>query len=114
MKKFTANLVIMALIVSMTFGGLILGTEDKAYAANIDTAFPQSYKTLLESVAKAHPNWSFVAVDTGLDWNTVVSEEAKNNRSLVVKSNADILLSKESGHYNQVTWRLNHVSKFIN
>lgn len=38
--------------------------------------FPSSYQSALKKLKKAHPNWKFVAVDTGLDWNTVISKES--------------------------------------
>ena len=38
-------------------------------------AFPESYKANIKALKASYPNWSFVAVDTGLDWTTAVSSE---------------------------------------
>lgn len=48
--------------------------------------FPDSYKDALYALKQAHPNWVFVRMDTGLDWNTVVYNQMQNNRSLIYKS----------------------------
>ena len=62
--------------------------------------FPADYQTKLKALHKKHPEWIFVAVNTGLNWDDVVAGEASNNRSLLSKNNGDILLSKASGDYN--------------
>jgi beta-N-acetylglucosaminidase len=48
--------------------------------------FPDSYKASIEALHKDYPNWQFVAVDTGLDWNTVISNESVVGRN-VIQSN---------------------------
>lgn len=48
--------------------------------------FPDSYKGALTALKEAHPNWVFVKMDTGLDWDTVVAEELKGGRSLISAS----------------------------
>lgn len=48
--------------------------------------FPESYKAALTTLKESHPNWVFVKMDTGLDWNTVVTEELKGGRSLISAS----------------------------
>ncbi len=45
--------------------------------------FPMSYQEALRALKQAHPNWVFVKMDTGLEWDTVVAEELKGGRSLV-------------------------------
>lgn len=68
--------------------------------------FPESYKPLLEELHKKHPDWIFVAKNTGLDWNAVVKAESVSgsskgtNRSLLPKSSNSLLLSKASSDYN--------------
>jgi len=99
MSKHTFKMRILSMMIGVILVGSIFLTKDKVYAANIDTVFPASYKELLNDIAKQHPSWSFVAVETGLDWNDVISSEASGNRSLTYKTYADILLSKETGHY---------------
>lgn len=45
--------------------------------------FPESYRPALYALREKHPSWQFVKLNTGLDWNYVVSEEMKNGKSLV-------------------------------
>lgn len=51
--------------------------------------FPESYQQRLSELKKKHPNWTFVKLNTGLNWNTVVAEEMKDARSLVPSSSPD-------------------------
>lgn len=37
--------------------------------------FPESYKVLLRDIHAVHPNWQFKAVQTGIDWNTLIDNE---------------------------------------
>ena len=38
--------------------------------------FPSSYQGALNKLKSKHPNWKFIAVDTGLDWGTVIAKES--------------------------------------
>lgn len=52
-------------------------------ANNADiSAFPDSYKAGLTALKSRHPNWTFVRMNTGLDFNTVIKNEI-GERSLV-------------------------------
>lgn len=42
--------------------------------SNFNTIYP-GYKSLLQTLAKAHPNWTFKLYETGLDWDTVINNE---------------------------------------
>lgn len=48
--------------------------------------FPESYKTSLRALHNEYPNWRFVAVNTNLDWATVISNESVVGRN-VIQSN---------------------------
>lgn len=37
--------------------------------------FPESYKPYLRELHALHPEWKFVALQTGLNWNTVIANE---------------------------------------
>jgi len=63
----------------------LLAESDNGVSADI-AQFPESYHTGLSALKKAHPQWVFVPMETGLDWNTVITEELKGGRSLVYKS----------------------------
>lgn len=47
------------------------------------TAFPEDYKVKLRQLHAAHPNWKFVAKNTGVDWNTALSKESRDGVSLI-------------------------------
>lgn len=61
------------------------GTETEVVYEDIEL-FPESYQEALTALKEAHPNWIFVKMDTGLDWNTVVAEELYGGRSLIPTS----------------------------
>ena len=65
--------------------------------------FPDSYIDGLYEIYQEHPNWSFKAVKTGLDWDTVVDKESEIGISLVENSLSDVLKSVEKGAYNLST-----------
>ena len=48
--------------------------------------FPQSYHQGLLALKQAHPNWTFVKMNTNLDWNVVVTAEMLEGRSLIPSS----------------------------
>ena len=49
-------------------------------------ALPDSYKNSLRALHAAHPNWTFEAVDTGLDWNDALTAESSVGKNLVSKN----------------------------
>lgn len=60
--------------------------------------FPESYKPYLRELHSLHPNWKFTAVQTGLDWNTVIENE--RNKQGQIKNL--IQGTSSAPHYN---WR---------
>lgn len=59
-------------------------------AQNADIeSFPESYRASLYSLRQRHPDWVFVRMDTGLDWQTVINRELQNDRSWIHKSAPD-------------------------
>lgn len=86
--------------------------------ADFDTqlnAFPDSYKAGIKALRTSYPNWSFVAIDTGLDWSTAVSKESAVGVNTIQstypsggKSGAPLYyLSTASGAYNSSTKKYN-------
>ncbi len=59
--------------------------------------FPASYQNSLYTIKEAHPNWIFVKMETGLDWNTVIQKEL-GDKSLVHYSSPG---SWQNGYYGQ-------------
>ncbi len=64
-------------------------------------AFPESYQAALSELKRLHPNWIFVKMDTGLDWNTVIAEESVFGRNLIHASTA--IDAWKNGMYS-TTW----------
>lgn len=52
------------------------------------SAFPKSYQSALSKLKNAHPNWIFVPLRTGLDFQTAVSKEM-GERSLIQKTSGN-------------------------
>lgn len=71
-----------------------------------NAGFPESYWEKLAVLKSAHPNWNFKAVNTGLNFNTAVSNEAVLGKSLIQVSstaNNEGYLSTLSGAYDYNT-----------
>lgn len=64
--------------------------------------FPESYKSYLRKLHETYPNWKFVAVKTGLDWNTVIENE-KNVQGSIKNT---VQGTAGAPHYN---WRSTEV-----
>lgn len=65
--------------------------------------FPESYRDSLYKLKQQHPNWKFVKMDTGLNWNYVVNVQSEADRSLV--SNSGALDSWKDGYYSR-SWSI--------
>ncbi len=65
--------------------------------------FPETYRKYLRYLHKYHKNWQFQSVQTGLDWNTVIKNEAVVGRNLVQSSSLDSWKSLEAGAYDWET-----------
>ena len=60
----------------------LFDAEGRAVHADIEM-FPESYQDALYALKEAYPKWTFVKMNTNLDWNTVVTQELKDGRSLI-------------------------------
>lgn len=58
---------------------------EKYSSSSFNSSTYPGYATLIESLKKAHPNWTFTILYTGLDWNQVLKNEttAVHGRNLV-------------------------------
>lgn len=84
----------------------LIGARLQTEASNIESIyanFPSGYHEKLVALAAAHPNWTFVAHNTGVDWYEAVTQERVGNRSLVYKTVIDSWKSKDSGDYDYTT-----------
>lgn len=84
--------------------GSLLTDELKTKFTN--AGFPESYFEDLAILQTAHPNWTFVALDTKLDFKTAVNNENSLGRSLIQvtgSTNNQGYLNTWSGSYNYYT-----------
>jgi len=65
--------------------------------------FPESYRNALYKLKQQHPNWKFVKMETGLDWNYVVDLQSEGSRSLIWNKTA--LDSWKDGTYSS-SWAI--------
>ena len=82
-------------------------TTDSDFEAKLSAeGFPESYKNGLRQLHAQYPKWVFKAKKTGLDWNTVIENEALLGRNLVSSGSISSWKSVESGAYNwdNSTW----------
>ena len=82
-------------------------TTDSDFEAKLSAeGFPESYKNGLRQLHAQYPNWVFKAKKIGLDWNTVIENEALLGRNLVSSGSISSWKSVESGAYNwdNSTW----------
>lgn len=70
--------------------GMAAQSMFSTYAADTSdiSAFPGAYQDALRSLKSAHPNWTFVPMKTGLDFNTAVSSEM-GAKSLIQKTDSN-------------------------
>lgn len=110
-KRITKFIPYIIFILIMTITGIL---SDK-YVQNTNAAttsfettlktFPPSYRDALTALHEAHPNWTFEAVNTGLDWNTVIANEMVWRRNLVPNT-IMTLKGVDSGWYSTPTsWK---------
>ena len=60
-------------------------TSDEEFEKNI-SEFPDAYKASLRALHEKYPNWQFIPVNTGLNWNDVVAAESNVGKNLVAKT----------------------------
>ena len=71
-----------------------------AYTINGISNFPETYRPYLEVLQKKHPEWSFTALYTELDWNYVIDNENVFGKNLVPKSYTNEWKNTNPGEYN--------------
>jgi beta-N-acetylglucosaminidase len=107
MKKLISTILASTLAFGALFGGFVPVSEvsaDTSYREELSAAgFPESYLDSLVALHETYPDWKFEAVETGLDWSTVIEKESKNGVNLVPKSGDDSTKSTASGAYDWTT-----------
>lgn len=94
-----------------SFWGLGTSSDRGLYALDPDApgeqeyadinSFPESYRPALLELKERHPEWIFVRMDTGLDWNASIQAEMKNTKSLIYYTVAEY---KRESAYGDRTW----------
>lgn len=80
-------------------------SADDAYQTQLKKAgFPDSYCASLLELHKKYPEWEFIPVKTGLDWNTVIENESGPGKNLVQSSANDSRKATDSASYD---WKTN-------
>lgn len=82
---------------------------------NLNTGLYPGFKEKIDELKKAHPNWNFVIMETGLDWNqTIVAETAGHwgsPLSLIQGKNGDWICATCGTHaYDNGSWY--HASEY--
>ena len=98
-KIIYISIILVIITVMFTFFNFVLKKEVTASSNGIDN-FPDSYKPYLEELAKKHPNWTFVALYTNLDWEYVIENETKFGKNLVPINYSDSWKNTTPGQYN--------------
>lgn len=118
-RAITALLAGAVLVISMLQG---MCTDIAAKTVNSDFSvqlseqgFPDSYVASLTTLHESYPQWEFEAVDTGLDWKTVLEKESVNGINLVPKSTDDSRKSTAEGAYDweKDTWTIYDGSSWV-
>ncbi len=68
--------------------------------ADIET-FPESYRPALLALKQKHPAWTFVKMNTTLDWESVIYSQLQDGKSLVYKTLPDWA---KNGLYDTGNW----------
>lgn len=78
-------------------------TRGSAEGSTQLSAFPASYQSAIQKLIQAHPNWTFVPMNTGLEWAEVLKNEMEDSRNLVETYQPDTWKSTEPKDYNMST-----------
>lgn len=85
MKKFKLFFSFIIFFIILQFFNISHAIEEKNGIEN----FPSSYQPYLMELQRNYPNWRFIALYTGLDWQSVINEENQFGKNLVPKSYSD-------------------------
>ena len=66
---------------------------------------PEIYKDYIKDLIASHPNWTFKFYDTGIEWSSLLSDDAQGDKmkSMIYKTFPLSYRSTESGCYNWST-----------
>lgn len=100
LKKIVKYIVLCILFIFLLMGiSIYIESNASTKLDGIDN-FPSSYQPYLREIAKNHPNWTFKALYTNLDWSHVINQENKFGTNLVPKNYSDSWKNTTPGQYN--------------
>ena len=101
LKKNWKKIILIGILFLLVLASLFsdFKTEASTLLEGIEN-FPESYQPYLEELAKKHPNWTFTALYTNLDWNYVIDQENVFGKNLVPKNYTDSWKNTNPGEYN--------------
>ncbi len=102
-KKKKIYKIISVILSIMIITSVFIIDTPKAEAATDFGQFPYGYRAKLRELQNQHPNWTFVPLNTELEWNDVVNAEMQGNRSLVSITVKDSWKSKDKGDFDPET-----------
>lgn len=80
------------------------GSNSVNVLGNTDlNAFPATYRVYIQNLLNLHPNWTFVPMNTGLEWADVVANEMVDARNLVDINHPLTWKSTAPKDYNMAT-----------
>ncbi|MFA9465658.1 MAG: SH3 domain-containing protein [Velocimicrobium sp.] len=86
---------------------VVTDVVDETYKQQLITSgFPETYAATLALLHVKYPNWEFIPVKTGLDWNNVITSEIALGKNNVLSSSISSWKSIEKGAYGLAdkTW----------
>ena len=66
--------------------------------------FPTAYQSALKALRAKHPNWSFVALPTGLDWNTSVKSQLGGKSAVPASGSGALMIEQPATWVETGTW----------
>ncbi len=102
-RAFCVLMALIVLVVSVSFTGKVSVRAEDAEFEELLLSFPESYREDLRVIHSEYPNWKFVAVNTGMNWNKVVAGESQLGYSLVDGSSRSSWKSTQYGAYDWTT-----------
>ena len=103
MKIKKSKIILLAIIILIVIFLVLFAIFSKDIAEPsmfLSDNFPDSYKPYINELKNKHPNWSFKALYTSLDWQYVISQENIYGKNLVPKSYSDNWKNTKPGEYN--------------
>ncbi len=78
MKKFISIIIVIIILFNITsflFPNKVEKANSNRYVYDSNNMQYPGYSERIDVLSSAHPNWKFVVMETGLDWNDVIANE---------------------------------------